>query len=215
MAASATPPSQGERTRDRVLVAATDLFAERGFPAVTMRAIGAGAGLDNSSLYRHFANKSALAREVLDRAMARLAAEVVPSAAAAEPTREGITRLVVRAALHLWDHPTTARLLLHWLTSARDAATGFDVSLPVDAPGAPSADVFRAFMALLRRAREQGEIRDLAMPDALVAVLGAITLRAATYGDFLASQEPERDAVEARRSWEREVETLLHGMLSP
>ena len=215
MEPAALPRSQGERTRDRVLDAATALFAERGFPAVTMRAIGAAAGLDNSSLYRHFPNKSALARAVLDRAMEQLAAEVVPSAIGAEPTRDDLTRLVVRAALHLWDHPTTARLIHHWLMSARDAATGFDVSLPVDTPGAPSADVFRAFAALLQRARARNEIRDLAMPEALVAVVGAITLRAATYGDFLASQEPDRSAAEARHSWEREVETLVRGMLAP
>lgn len=212
----AVPPSprRGELTRERVLVAATALFAARGFAPITMRAIGDAAALDNSSLYRHFKSKSDLARQVLRRAMAGLAEQVMPTAAGTPATLDGLVHLSTTAALHLWDHPDTARLILHWVTSPTDAATGFDVSLPADAVGEPSGEVFRRIVDLIDQARRVGEIRDVAWPEAFVAAVGAIALRPATYGSFLSSQEPERTADEARRAWQREVGVLIHGMLA-
>lgn len=206
---------RGAVTRERALGAAAALFAARGFAPVTMRAIGDAAEIDNSSLYRHFESKSALAREVLNRAMAGLATEIAPIATTAPATLEGVIGVGVAAALHLWDHPNTARLVLHWVTSAKDAATGFDVSLPIDATGAPSGDLFRAIVDLLGRARSGGHLRSLAWPEAFVAVVGMVTLRPATFRSFLASQEPKRADEEARFAWEREVRRLLHGMLAP
>jgi len=198
-----------------VLVAAGELFAARGFAPVTMRAIGDSAGLDNSSLYRHFASKSELAREVLRRAMAELADEMVPSAAQMAPTLEGLVEFGTRAALHLWDHPNTARLILHWTISAKDSATGFDVSLPIDAVGAPSGDFYRGIVGLFDATRKAGEAREVAWPEAFVAIVGAVALRPATYRSLLASQEPQRSAAAARNAWEQEVRILLRGMLTP
>ncbi|MCP3984436.1 MAG: TetR/AcrR family transcriptional regulator [bacterium] len=210
-----TPSRRGEHTRERVLAAATELFAARGFAPVTMRAIGDAVGIDNSSLYRHFASKSELAREVLDRAMADLAAQVRARAAAPPATLEGVIDLVLTAALHLWDHPDTARLILHWVTSAKDASTGFDVSLPIDAAGAPSGELYRVIVDALGRASSARQIREFAWPEAFVGVVGAITLRPATFRSFLVSQEPERTAAEARLAWENEVRCMLRGLLAP
>lgn len=211
---SSAPSQRGHETRERILISATELFARRSFAPVTMRAIGDAAGLDNSSLYRHFRSKSALAREVLHRAMAGLAADVTPRTSTTPATSDGIVDLLTVAALHLWDHPDTARLVLHWVTTASDSATSFDVSLPIDAVGAPSGDIYRGVVALLGRAQAAGEIRQVAWPEAFVAVVGALALRPATYRSLLTSQEPERSDVEARLSWEREVRVLLRGMLA-
>ncbi|MCP5041092.1 MAG: TetR/AcrR family transcriptional regulator [bacterium] len=210
-----TPSKRGEHTRQRVLAAATELFAAKGFAPVTMRAIGDAVGIDNSSVYRHFASKSELAREVLDRAMAALAAQVGEHAADAPATLEGVIDLGLTAALHLWDRPDTARLILHWVTSAKDAATGFDVSLPVDAPGTPSGDLYRVVVDALDRASSARQIREFAWPEAFVGVVGAVTLRPATYRSFLVSQEPERTDEDARLTWECEVRCLLRGLLAP
>jgi AcrR family transcriptional regulator len=189
------PTSRGEQTRECALAAATELFAARGFAPITMRAIGDAAGIDNSSLYRHFASKSELAREVLDRAMRGLAAQLAPLTATTPATLDGVIEVVITGALHLWDRPDTARLVLHWVTSARDAATGFDVSLPIDAAGAPSGDFYRGIVDVIGRASRAGEIRAIA--------------------SFLASQEPDRTDEDARLTWESEVRCLLRGMLAP
>lgn len=77
--------TEGMRTRDpdrreRILRAAAELVAERGFHAVSMADIGGAAGIVGSGVYRHFDSKAAVLLALLDDAMERLlgrAAEVV------------------------------------------------------------------------------------------------------------------------------------------
>lgn len=78
-------PGQSE-ARERVLVAAEQLFAERGYGSVTLRQIAARAGLDHSSLYHHVpAGKEALFVEVMERIFARHRAGIVTALDAAAP----------------------------------------------------------------------------------------------------------------------------------
>lgn len=53
--------------KDRILLAARNLFAARGFDGVTIRDIGEAAGLTNPALYRHFRDKEALGVELYRR----------------------------------------------------------------------------------------------------------------------------------------------------
>ena len=58
--------------RERVLVAAEQLFADKGYGPVTLRQIGARAGLNHSSLYHHVpGGKEPLFVEVMERIYAR------------------------------------------------------------------------------------------------------------------------------------------------
>ncbi len=55
------PPKAGAgRTRELLLDAALQLFAERGFAATTVRQIGRAAGVTDAAIYFHFANKAAI-----------------------------------------------------------------------------------------------------------------------------------------------------------
>ncbi|MDK0521179.1 TetR/AcrR family transcriptional regulator [Streptomyces sp. ML-6] len=64
------PPS-GERRRDsaatrrRLLEAARDLFAERGYEATTVRSIAERAGVNQALLFRYFGSKQGLLTEVV------------------------------------------------------------------------------------------------------------------------------------------------------
>lgn len=51
-------------TRQRILLAAEPLFAERGYPGVSMRAIAVAAGVHLGQLPYHFGTKEALYREI-------------------------------------------------------------------------------------------------------------------------------------------------------
>jgi AcrR family transcriptional regulator len=60
------------RTRDparkeRILAAAADLVASKGYHAVSMADIGAAAGITGSGIYRHFDSKSAVLVALFDR----------------------------------------------------------------------------------------------------------------------------------------------------
>ncbi len=99
-----TPPSRpklrsddgrlvrGRRSRERIRVAASELFRERGFDAATLRAIAERAGMGASSIYRHVETKHELLvlelSELQEEAWTRFRLGDDPRA----PTRERVRR---------------------------------------------------------------------------------------------------------------------------
>ncbi|MCV7054304.1 TetR/AcrR family transcriptional regulator [Mycolicibacterium gilvum] len=72
MPASPAGAPASTRTRDperknRILAAAADLVARKGFHAVSIAEIGAAAGITGSGIYRHFDSKSAVLVALFDR----------------------------------------------------------------------------------------------------------------------------------------------------
>lgn len=59
-------------TEDRILQAAAGLWHEGGFDAVTTRAVAARAGVNEVTLFRHFASKEGLLKALVARAVAGL-----------------------------------------------------------------------------------------------------------------------------------------------
>lgn len=62
-------PGPRRRPRDRkqqILLAARDLFVERGYPNVSMALIAEKVGITAGGLYRHFANKTVLLEHVIE-----------------------------------------------------------------------------------------------------------------------------------------------------
>jgi AcrR family transcriptional regulator len=55
------------QTRERILAAASDLFAETGFRGTSMVAVADAAGISQTGLLHHFASKEQLLAEVLER----------------------------------------------------------------------------------------------------------------------------------------------------
>ncbi|MQA84326.1 MAG: TetR family transcriptional regulator [Streptosporangiales bacterium] len=54
------PRSEGRATRERLLDAALELFARKGYDATTVRQIAAEVGVRDSAIYGHFAGKQAI-----------------------------------------------------------------------------------------------------------------------------------------------------------
>ncbi|MGZ4506467.1 MAG: TetR/AcrR family transcriptional regulator [Blastococcus sp.] len=91
--------AEGVRTRDperrdRILRAAAELAAERGFHAVSMADIGAAAGIVGSGVYRHFDSKSAVLVALLDQVMERLLTGAAQAGASGLPEAEVLDDLV-------------------------------------------------------------------------------------------------------------------------
>jgi len=62
-----TPRERGnERTRERILQAAAELFAERGFDGTSMKAVAARVGLSDAALYYYFRSKHELLEALWD-----------------------------------------------------------------------------------------------------------------------------------------------------
>jgi AcrR family transcriptional regulator len=78
--ASAAPRRRDPKRRQRILAAAAELVAERGYHEVGMSDIGAAAGIVGSGIYRHFDGKSAVLVALFDRViddLTRAAAEIL------------------------------------------------------------------------------------------------------------------------------------------
>jgi AcrR family transcriptional regulator len=58
--------ADGQRTRQAILDAALDLFAEKGFFGTSLRDVAAAVGVRESALYNYFAGKDALFDALLD-----------------------------------------------------------------------------------------------------------------------------------------------------
>ncbi len=69
-----TTGSDGERTEAAIRDAAVDLFARRGYEAVTTRQIAAAVGVQSAALYRYFATKEDLLFDLMRRHMEALIA---------------------------------------------------------------------------------------------------------------------------------------------
>jgi len=78
--ASTAPRRRDPERRQRILAAAAELVAERGYHEVGMSDIGAAAGIVGSGIYRHFDGKSAVLVAMFDRVIddfTRGAAEIL------------------------------------------------------------------------------------------------------------------------------------------
>jgi AcrR family transcriptional regulator len=104
-AADATAAKRGRPDpgrRERILAAAADLAARRGFHTVAMADIGAEAGIVGSGIYRHFDSKDAILVALLDRVMGRLqdgAARILGAAGSDGEALSSLVRDHVRVAI--------------------------------------------------------------------------------------------------------------------
>ncbi|MFN3457994.1 MAG: TetR/AcrR family transcriptional regulator [Novosphingobium sp.] len=101
--------TKGQRTANRILDAAEELFAQNGYGATSLRDIAAKVGVQQPGLYKHFAGKDELYRKVYERAlqpMTNLMDEVLARADA------DFTDLTDRMTDLLAQHPNIARLLI-------------------------------------------------------------------------------------------------------
>ena len=97
MTAAASPTARAPRDpgrRERILAAAAELAARRGFHTIGMADIGAEAGIVGSGIYRHFGSKDAILVALLDRVMARLQDGAATIIAEATDDRSALSALV-------------------------------------------------------------------------------------------------------------------------
>ena len=60
--------SKGQKTRERIVAQAANLFNQRGFEGSSMSDVMAATGLEKGGIYRHFSSKEELAAEAFDYA---------------------------------------------------------------------------------------------------------------------------------------------------
>lgn len=175
------------KNRERLLVAAEEVFAERG-PSATLDDVAAAAGVGPATLYRRFANRDALVHDVLSRFFSHLID--VASAAARGPSDRGLEVFLETVGVEL--------------------AEKSGLSAPVWGDLAPRPlveELRRLSIELLIGAQRAGTVRADVTPDDVAAAVWA--LRGVVHGE---RNDPSHHGDEL---WRRHLATIMRGFAQP
>ena len=98
-------PGPATSTRDRILFAAAELFAQRGFHGTTTREIAAAVGVRQPSLFHHFPSKGTIAEGLLEWDLGVALPQVKAIAALGEPAAVRLYRYLLYDVGHLSSAP--------------------------------------------------------------------------------------------------------------
>jgi len=111
-----------DATQQRILDAATDVFAARGFTAATMADIVDHSGASIGSIYHHFGGKKELFLAIFERLSADIDAYINAAAESSEVDGRVVFEANARAYLNaIWVHRRAALVL-----ASGDTPAGFD-----------------------------------------------------------------------------------------
>ncbi|WP_415948168.1 TetR family transcriptional regulator [Streptomyces sp. KLOTTS4A1] len=116
---SRTESETGPGTRDRILTAAREQFAERGYDKASIRSIAKSAGVDPALVHHYFGTKDDVFAAAIEASFEPVAGG--PQALAAGivgPGPEGAGERLARSFFAVWENPTTRVPLLAVVRSA-------------------------------------------------------------------------------------------------
>lgn len=96
------PAGGGTASRDIILEAAAEEFAQRGYDGATIRSIAESAGVDTALVHHYFGNKAGLFAAVVD--VPSNFVEALPKTLASDLSSAGAT--IAQFVLTVWDEPT-------------------------------------------------------------------------------------------------------------
>jgi AcrR family transcriptional regulator len=118
---------QKARTADRVLAAAAELFAEKGFAETTTREIARRAGVATGTVFTHFPDKSQLLAQVLQERIEAVLEETLATVPATAPLADQLVHLSEGLIRYYLANASLARELIgHATFHQGEEARGFN-----------------------------------------------------------------------------------------
>ena len=167
-------------SRDRILDAAEDLFARRGFAGIGMREVAEAVGLGKSSLFHHFKNKPQLYAAVCGRILCRIEERLMRTLAAGGTPAERLERWLDDLIDLLADNPSYARVLLRSLFEDDDLAGEMPEEIETQRA---IESIMGSAAAFLREGMGNGSFRAANVPHLLLTLVGQTVFPFAS-GDF-------------------------------
>ena len=189
------------RTRQKVLDAARQLFAERGYEPATIRDIAKGAGMSTGAVFANFQDKAELFEAVLSNDLVSLA-ETMKAAAGAE----GSVRTRLLAALSAAYHNSVEQLPLVQAVIARSWFQPVAAEMRVRSAIKPLVSVVTD---TLQAGVREGELRqdaDVRLLSELIYGAYLSNYRQAAYDGWTSDQLAERMG--------KQIDVILAGALS-
>lgn len=193
--------AQTDDTRQRILKAAAQVFAEDGYARATTRALAAAAGVNEVTLFRHFGNKENLFAAVIEQFAGPAVTTDLQARLTGEPERD--LRIVGTRLLELLlERREALRLMLC------EAAHFPEVQqVMVQNP----RQIRRMLASYIGRQVEMGRFRSLHLEVAAQAFSGMLFAYAISHGVLDDSIEPELSNEELVHQF---VEIFLRGMVA-
>lgn len=144
----------GSEKRQEILAAALELIAEHGFHGAPIAAIAGRAGVGAGTIYRYFANKDILIRELFQELHDRICSELRIGYLVDSPLAERFLHLNSALLRYLIAHPPVFRFLEQYLNSPY----GVDFRRGKLLGGGADNDLYRS---LLEEGVAGGVVKDL------------------------------------------------------
>jgi TetR/AcrR family transcriptional regulator len=193
---------------ERILAAAETLFAEHGFDAVSMSAIGEAAGVCKANVFHHFTTKNDLYLAVLHHACQDAVQHLDDLSNDQAPLTERLPQFAHAHLANMLEHGQMTRLMLRELLSD-NPRQGKELADKV------YGEKFSRFVAILRVGQEAGELR----ADVDPAMVATVLIGANVF--FFESREVLRHFPDVNFTQQPGhystmlADILLHGILPP
>ncbi|GBD26478.1 HTH-type transcriptional repressor NemR [bacterium HR30] len=199
-------------SREKILDAAENLFARRGFAGVGMREVAEAVGLSKSSLFHHFRSKVELYAAVAGRILKAFEERTTEALGSSGDALVRFDRWLDAMIDTLAERPTRARLLLRSLFEDDELAGESAEEKEVDEI---IQRLFGSVARLLREGMDHGLFRMASIPHLLQSLVGLLVYHFASgeFGETLLRQSLFSPAAVKKRK--EEVKALLYsGMLT-
>ena len=107
----ARPKTDDPQARAKILAAAEELFAARGFAGTPVRDIARSAAINPAMIHYYFGNKEGLYREIIESAATTIRELLITATSGAQSVEEKLSRFVTGYAHYIFSHPNLARVL--------------------------------------------------------------------------------------------------------
>ncbi len=174
-------------TRERILRESSRLFAARGYYGSSTRDIAAAVGIQQPSLFHHFAHKQAIFQELLSYSLDDSATVAEYLAAAVGSPAARLYRFLVEDFRYLMESPYDLRSIFN---------SGVLEDEEFEPWGQTAVRLHVAVADIIRQGIEAGEFIDIDVDFARQAVSGLMleTIRERSLGEELPAQRPTRTA---------------------
>jgi AcrR family transcriptional regulator len=198
--------------REKILEAAEELFARRGFAGVGLSEIAEAVGLGKSSLFHHFSTKAQLYAAVMERILAEIELALTRALAVGGTPVERFDRWVDTIVDVLGARPAHSRLLLRSLFEDDELSGSSDEER---AANQTLARIIDSVSRLLREGMTTGALRAASIPHTLQSVIGMTIYHFASgeFGTELLGR-PMFAAAEVKRRKDEIKALLHHGMVA-
>ena len=160
----ARPKTDDPEARAKILTAAEELFASRGFAGTSVRDIARSAAVNSAMIHYYFGNKEGLYRAIIESAAHTIRTILITATSGASSVEEKLSQFVSGYAQYIFSHPNLARVL------HRELLTGGAHLKQIMQP----ATNYKILREAISGAVERGEMRKIDVDLAPISLMGMI-----------------------------------------